>query len=238
MQTNRLLLAIIAIFVPVMGVTSAFAQDWQGGSGVQQAPRTYNAPPGWPQQDPTNTYSSTYPANTPQQMGGGQAAMQAQPRPAAAASPQDQVRIGQWFAAYDQIRHAAQMSPQEKAYSDKLLSSKLSMFIPGPEKVAAQNLLGEMVTRYDKASGALRGLQSLPQTLQLQKGYYQYFTTARGLFADYLKVQQNVLATDQSGNPIAASLMPRKMQLEQLEAGVKQLDAQLRSQYGVRPYAW
>ncbi len=233
MQTNRLLLAITALFVPAMGVMPAFAQDWQGGGGYQQAPKTYNAPPGWPQPDPSNTYSSTYPANTPQ-MGGGPPAMQAQP----AASPQDQARIGQWFAAYDKIRHGAQMSPQEKAYSDKLLSSKLSMFIPGPEKVAAQNLLGQMVARYDKAGASLRGLQSLPQTLQLQKGYYQYFVTARGLFSDYLKVQSNVLATDQAGNPIAASLMPRKMQLEQLEAGVKQLDAQLRSQYGVRPYAW
>lgn len=236
MQTNRLLLAIAALSVPAMGIAPAFAQDWQGGgSGYQQAPKTYNPPAGWPQQDPTNTYSSTYPANTPQ-LGGGQAPLQAQQQ--AAASPQDQARIGQWFAAYDQIRHAAQMSPQEKAYSDKLLSSKLSMFIPGPEKVAAQNLLGQMVTRYDKASGALRGLQSLPQTLQLQKGYYQYFITARGLFNDYLKVQSNVLATDQAGNPIAASLLPRKMQLEQLEAGVKQLDGQLRSQYGVRPYAF
>ncbi|MFN8657657.1 MAG: hypothetical protein U0105_15050 [Candidatus Obscuribacterales bacterium] len=53
-------------------------------------------------------------------------------------------------------------------------------------------------------------------------------------------MQSNVAfsATDQAGNPIAASLLPRKMQLEQLEAGVKQLDGQLRSQYGVRPYAW
>ncbi|MFN8657656.1 MAG: hypothetical protein U0105_15045 [Candidatus Obscuribacterales bacterium] len=133
MQTNRLLLAITALFVPAMGVMPAFAQDWQGGGGYQQAPKTYNAPPGWPQQDPTNTYSSTYPANTPQ-MGGGQPAMQAQP----AASPQDQARIGQWFAAYDQVAQR-QMSPQENTRTSSC-RAKLSMFIPGPEKVAAQNL--------------------------------------------------------------------------------------------------
>lgn len=112
------------------------------------------------------------------------------------------------------------------------------MFIPGPEKIAAQNLLGNMVGRYDRASGSLRSLQSIPETLQLQKGYFQYFVTARGLFADYLKVQQNVLATDQAGNPIAASLMPRKQALEQLEGGVKQLDAQMRAQYGIKPYQY
>jgi hypothetical protein len=156
----------------------------------------------------------------------------------AAPSPQQQAKVGQWFAGYDRIRRTAQMSPQEKSYSDKLLSSKLSMFIPGPEKVAAQNLLGNMVARYDKASGSLRSLPSIPETLQLQKGYFQYFTTARGLFSDYLKVQANVLASDQAGNPIAATLLPRKQALEQLEGGVKQLDAQLRTQFGVRPFQY
>lgn len=232
---EKRLLAATALFCAI-SATGVYAQEWQEGGGggnfpsLQQPGPTYSAPPGWPQ-DPNTAYQ----ANTvPRQ----QPPVGQQSRPPQQGNPQVQAKVGQWFASYDQIRRSAQMSPQEKAYSDKLLSSKLSMFIPGPEKIAAQNLLGNMVGRYDRASGSLRSLQSIPETLQLQKGYFQYFVTARGLFADYLKVQQNVLATDQAGNPIAASLMPRKQALEQLEGGVKQLDAQMRAQYGIKPYQY
>lgn len=236
MQNRRKhLLAIAAVLFSTSVLTPvAHAQGYENFPEFQQQGPTYNAPPGWPG-DP-----SAYQANTrprPQQQTMSQF-LPAPPAQQAAGSSQQQAKIGQWFASYDQIRRTAQMSPQEKAYSDRVLSSKLSMFIPGPEKLAAQNLLGAMVARYDKASASLRALPSTPETLQLQKGYFQYFTTARSLFADYLKVQSNVLATDQAGNPIAATLLPRKQALEQLEGGVKQLDAQLRAQFGIRPYQY
>lgn len=147
-------------------------------------------------------------------------------------------QIQGWFSRYDQIRFRAQMNPREKQQADVLLSRKLSMFMPGPEKVATREILTSLVQRYQQALAALKALPSLPETGRLQQAYLQYFDIAMNLFSDYLRVQDNLLAVDSSGQPIAAQLLQRKLALESLEHSCKEIDAQARSAYAVNPYPY
>lgn len=146
--------------------------------------------------------------------------------------------IGQWFQNYDAIRRRAQMNPAEKAKADALMSKAISMFIPGNDKVEAQKLLSNLVARYNQAVEEMKRLPLYPDTERLHRGYYQYFSNARQLFSDYLTVQQNPLSTDSSGNPVAASLMPRKQNLEALDQANKAMDAQLRAQFNIPAYQY
>ena len=148
-------------------------------------------------------------------------------------------RIGQWFSQYDQIRRQAQMSPQERQQADYFLSKITAVFVPGQEKLEAKDLLTRMVSRYRQASVTIKQLPLIPETEQLQRGYYKYFVTAGNLFIDYLKVQNNLLATDpQTGQPLAAQLMQRKQALEELNQSIQGLDQQTRNRYGIPPYRY
>ena len=144
--------------------------------------------------------------------------------------------IAQWFQNYDDIRRKAQMNPTEKQKADALMSKAISMFIPGNDKVEAQKLLQNLVARYNQAVEDMKRLPLYPETEKLHRGYYQYFTNAKQLFGDYLTVQQNPLSTDSTGNPVAASLMPRKNNLESLDQANKALDGQLRAQFNIPAY--
>lgn len=146
--------------------------------------------------------------------------------------------VGQWFTAYDNIRHQAQMTPAERQQADALMSRGLSMFMPGEEKLAAKALLQQMVGRYQRACQQLKALPILSQTQLLHRSYYNYFSTAGQLFADYVRVQDNLFVADASGQPLASSLLQRKQNLETVEHQCKQLDAQMRQQFGVPPYPW
>lgn len=149
------------------------------------------------------------------------------------------VQVSQWFNQYDQIRRQAQMSPQERQQADYFLSKITAIFVPGQEKLDAKNLLTRMVSRYRQASIAIKQLPMLPQTIQLQKGYYRYFVTAGNLFIDYLKVQDNLLTTDpNTGQPIAGQLMQRKAALEELNVSIQSLDQQLRNRLGIPAYRY
>ncbi len=130
------------------------------------------------------------------------------------------------------------MTPQERQKADTHLSKGLSIFIPGDEKVAVQKLLNSLVSRYNIASEAMKQLPLYPETKRLHLGYYQYFTSARLLFGDYLRVQQNPLVQDTAGNAVAPTLLPRKQELEMLDQANKALDAQLRNQFGIAPYKY
>ncbi len=159
---------------------------------------------------------------------------------AQSASP-DEARaqaVATWFRRYDDVRRKAQMNESERAKADKLMSKAFSMFIPGEEKVQAQKLLTILVARYTAASEAMKQLPLYPETEKLHRGYYQYFSTARQLFSDYLTVQANPLAQDATGNPVAAGLFNRKQGLEALDQTNKALDAQLRSQWSVSAYQY
>lgn len=153
-------------------------------------------------------------------------------------SPQQQAKVFQWFQKYDDVRRRAQMNPVEKQQADAIMGKGLSILMPGPEKLAAKDILARLVTRYDTATKALEALPPTNETKRLQQGYYQYFSSARGLFSDYLRVQDNLMARDASGQPIMAQLMQRKQGLEQLERACKEADAQCRAAFGVPAYQY
>ncbi|MBX9666380.1 MAG: hypothetical protein K2X93_02130 [Candidatus Obscuribacterales bacterium] len=162
-------------------------------------------------------------------------------RGAAPSGAQDESRaqaVATWFRRYDDVRRKAQMNESDRAKADKLMSKAFSMFIPGEEKNQAQKLLTSLVARYSAASDAMKQLPLYPETDRLHRGYYQYFSTARQLFSDYLTVQANPLAQDATGNPVAAGLLNRKQSLEALDQANKALDAQLRSQWNVPAYEY
>lgn len=166
-------------------------------------------------------------------------------RPAAAARAKAPKvnKVAEWFQKYDDIRHRAQMSPQEKERSNKLLTQGMigSVFKTADgerDKQAADALLHRMVDRYVKAQGDIEQLPSVSETKKLQAGYRHYFIDAGGLFTDYLKIQGNLFATDASGNSLVAQLTQRKAALECLDVTNKDLDARLRAKYNIAPYAW
>jgi hypothetical protein len=155
------------------------------------------------------------------------------------AGAQRAMSVGQWFNAYDNIRHQAQMSPSERQRADSLMSRGLSILMPGDEKVATKALLSNMVVRYGTACQQLKSLPQMPQTTNLHHMYYNYFANAGQLFADYVRVQDNLFIKDAAtGQPLASSLLQRKQMLEGLEHQCKQLDGQTRAAFGVAPYAW
>lgn len=165
----------------------------------------------------------------------GNSAAPCQSAEAAATSPQ---LIQTWFSNYDKIRRQAQMNPADRARADNMMSKGLSIIIPGAEKVQAQAFLQKLVDKNTAAANSLKHLQLYPETEKLHRGYYRYFTDAAGIFRDYINVQNNLFAVDGNGKAIAGGLPARKASLEQLDAANKQLDAQLREQFGIAPYQY
>lgn len=153
-------------------------------------------------------------------------------------APMGDNHVAMWFAKYDAIRRAAQMNPQERQRADNLMSKGLSIVVPGPEKAITGQLLVKLVNKNRFAADQMKGLPLYKETEQLHRGYYQYFATAQGLFADYLKVQTDILARDANGAMIAGGLMNRKQSLAALDENNKELDAQLRQQFNIPPYRY
>jgi hypothetical protein len=145
-------------------------------------------------------------------------------------------QLRQWFSSYDMVRKQAQMTPVEKDRADNLLSQGLSVFVPGPNKTQAQKLLTGLVEKYQVAIGRMKAMPLYPETEKLHRGYYQYFSDAKTLFSDYLRVQDNLMVKDENGKGIMPQLMARKANLESLEMQIKQLDSELRGQFGIAPY--
>jgi hypothetical protein len=158
---------------------------------------------------------------------------------ASAANP----KVADWFSKYSEIRHRAQMSPQEKEKSGQLMTQGLmSSVFQGPnaeaDKEASQALLKKMVDRYTKAMTEMDALPAPAETKKLHLGYKQYFTDAKSIFSDYLKVQGNLFATDSNGNSILGQMTQRKAALETLDAANKDLDAKLRQKFSIPAYPW
>ena len=150
--------------------------------------------------------------------------------------------IQEWFQKYDQVRRQSQMSPSEKQRADGLMSkgmTGLGAMLAGDEKAATQNLLNKLVNKYQNAAEQMKQLPLYPETERLHRGYYQYFSDARRLFSEYLKVQSNLFAMDQeTGKPVAGLLMSRKQNLETLDMNNKAMDEQLRQQFNIPPYRY
>jgi hypothetical protein len=155
---------------------------------------------------------------------------------AAQATPVAQIK--DWFSKYDEIRRSAQMNPTDRQKADTMLSKGLSMFVPGPEKLDTQQLLQKLQVKNSAAAEQMKKLTLYPETEQLHRGYYRYFTDSQTLFGDYLKVQDNLMAKDATNTPIASQLMRRKKDLEELDISNKALDSQLRNQFGIPPYRY
>jgi hypothetical protein len=150
--------------------------------------------------------------------------------------PTDMAMIKDWFGKYDMVRRQAQMSPGERTKADELLSHGLQVFVPGEEKILAHNLLTNLVSKYDRACNQLKLLPFYPETSGLHRQYFQYFSDAKNLFSDYLRVQNNLMVKDQSGNSVMAGLIQRKQNLEGTEQQAKNLDGELRNRFGIAPY--
>ena len=222
------------------------ASPQQYGNPNMMPPDVNHAP--YPQQGaPTGQYGQQH------QGGGGYAAPQAYPyggpccapsQPSQApvmqqkVSPQTAAKVYQWFLKYDEIRRRAQMNPIEKQQADVLLAKGLGLFMPGQDKLAARQLLSGLVMRYQTAAQSLQALPVQNETKPLQEAYFNYFDSAMRLFADYLKVQDNVFAVDNTGQSIAKQLIQRKTQVENLERYCKDLDAQMRGAFGVQAYQY
>jgi hypothetical protein len=158
---------------------------------------------------------------------------------ATSSQPTNNPRVQKWFHDYDVIRRQAQMTPNERQQADALLSQGLSIIVPGEQKIAARALLTKLVTQYQWACQQLKRLPMCQETANLHRGYYQYFDQARALFTDYLKVQDNLFVKDpNTGNALAGTLVPRKQDLEAIDQANKQLDAQLRQQFGIPAYRY
>jgi hypothetical protein len=128
------------------------------------------------------------------------------------------------------LRFGAQASTdvaqRERAGPITYLSQGLSVFVPGPNKTQAQKLLTGLVDKYQVAIVKMKAMPLYPETEKLHRGYYQYFSDAKTLFSDYLRVQDNLMVKDEHGKGIMPQLMARKANLESLEMQIKQLDSQ------------
>jgi hypothetical protein len=136
-----------------------------------------------------------------------------------------------WFTAYDNIRHEAQMTPQEKDQSHQLMAAIISG--NDGNKAAGKVLLQRMVARYTKAISQLNSLKPVPQTSALQNGYKRYFTAGRDFFARYLK------ALNQSKpDKMLSAMQQGRTELGALDVSNKALDRKLRKQFNIAPYRW
>lgn len=233
---------------PGQGQGLQYQQQFQGQYPQQQYPQQqYSSQQQFPQQQQQFAPRQNQQPFAPQQFNqtansgnfGGmsgqnaanQGSEQAGKKPSAA-------QVYQWFLHYDEIRRRAQMNPIEKQQADGLLARGFSLFMPGQDKIAAKQLLTNLVHKYHTATQSIKALPMVAETKQLQMAYYQYFENAMNLFSDYLRVQDNVFAVDASGQAIAKQLIQRKVALETLEQNCKNLDGQLRQKYGVAAYQY
>jgi hypothetical protein len=148
-------------------------------------------------------------------------------------------QIKDWFNKYDAIRRQAQMNPQQRAKADAMLSKGLAIVMPGPEKQESAGLFQLLEQKNANADAQLKNLRLYPETEQLHRGYHQYFNETASLFADYLRVQNNLMTTDpKTGKPLMGSLISRKKMLEDLDINNKNLDADLRNRFRIAPYQY
>jgi hypothetical protein len=162
-----------------------------------------------------------------------QAAMTPSILPSTQTQPSESAeKIADWFTKYDAIRRQAQMTPQEKMTSTKLMTQSFTG-VSTDEKAEGRILLSKMLTRYMIACDQLRGLSPPPQTAELQKGYQEYFTAGRAFFTKYLIAMDN----NQEGNAID-TLRADRSRMATIDMSNKALDKRLRARYGISPYQY
>ena len=148
-------------------------------------------------------------------------------------------QIKDWFNKYDGLRRQAQMNPKEREKADALLAKGLAIVMPGPDKVESQGLFQTLESKNAQAAEQLKNLPLYPETEQLHRGYYKFFSDTASLFTDYLKVQNNLMAPDPlTGKPLMGQLLLRKKSLEELDAANKTLDLELRGKFQIPEYRY
>jgi hypothetical protein len=151
---------------------------------------------------------------------------------APSATPVQQIQ--DWFNRYDNIRRGAQMAPVERAKADAAMAKGL--MVAPVDKPVVQAFLKKLISKDTLAAEQLKGLPLYPETEQLHKGYYRYFTQAVRSFGESITVQNNMFAIDDKGESVAKNLLMHKQELEALDHGNKDLDARLRQQFNIAPY--
>ena len=139
---------------------------------------------------------------------------------------QDQAVVD-WFKTYDQIRRDAEMPLSEKLK----YGSGLNKALKSGGKLSESNkaFIQKMVSKYATASSAMKALNTIPETKELQEGYTEYFTEMERTFADCLKSEE--LTEAQRSDKAAA-----KEKLETLNQKIKKIDSSLRKQYDIEKH--
>ena len=143
----------------------------------------------------------------------------------------ERLRVVAWFTKYDEIRHQAQMSIQEKVHAHKLIEG--AFVADGEERIQAEAILSNMINRYAVAANQMAGLPSLPETAELQKEYQDYFIAGRDLFTKYLQAVK-----DNKHASFEEELKVGRRQLGIMDVSHKILDRKLRNRYDIASYRW
>lgn len=143
-----------------------------------------------------------------------------------------QMRVQQWFAKYDDIRHAAQMTPSEKSNAHRLGTAALTGNIA--DRQASVKLLTELSGRYKSAQKALDALAMMPETAELQLKYSKYFQTGESFCDRYCK------QLNKSSDPKVTIALLEESQRDMAMADVsnKVLDRTLRKKFDIAAYKW
>lgn len=138
--------------------------------------------------------------------------------PAESAKRQENAAVRSWFKQYDEIRRSAEATKAEKYKG----------FFFGKNEPNKENteLATRMMEKYIAAADAMKRLQTVPETEQLQQGYTKYFGSGRQLMADYLEAQKVTPFSNKS-------LVQSKKKLAALDKTNKRIDAKLRKRFGI-----
>lgn len=133
-----------------------------------------------------------------------------------------------WFKKYDQIRRDAELSLGDKfqtmSFLDKNLDNKTTL------RKRDQELVARMNAKYAQADEAMKNLQPVSATRELQDGYTKYFSQVHKIFTHYIQ-DQNAPEVDCTPSP--SSVREQRSALEELDVANKKLDAQLRTKYSI-----
>lgn len=126
--------------------------------------------------------------------------------------------VKDWFAKYDQIRRDAEMT-----FGEKLQAMRLNAYKP---QMKNAELASKMLARYTNALSAMKQLSPIPETLELQERYTEYFSKASQLFSDFVDAQTKEPYPSES-------LAAERKELEIFDKSNKVLDKELRTKYSI-----
>lgn len=136
----------------------------------------------------------------------------------------DKSSVRGWFDKYDRIRRSAEMTMGEKIACRSVLERGLKNAQKEGDK--HRELAQKMVKKYADALASMQGLQSIPETKELQEGYTEFFNKGH-------KLWQDCLGGDGQDPADASALEQSRNQLLAHDKKIKKLDEELRRKYGI-----